>query len=313
MFLTLTDVSVLTEAEARDTFERVRWPNGPTCHRCGSVEVTKLAGDAHRVGLYKCRGCNEQFSSTTGTILEQSHLPIRTWLMAFAILCSAKKGVSALQLQRQLELGSYRTAWHMCHRIRHAMSQEPLAGLLGAGGGTVEVDETYVGGKPRHRQGLAPGPKHSRRGRGTKKTPVVALVERGGRARSWPVKSVDSATLKDAIRKHVDPSARIVTDELNVYQGIGAEFEGGHETVNHSQKEYVRGDVHTNTIEGYFGLLKRGVMGSFHHVSAKHLHRYCDEFSFRWDRRSMDDAERTAEAIKGGEGKRLRYREPVTK
>jgi len=190
MFLTLTDVSVLTEAEARDTFERVRWPNGPTCHRCGSVEVTKLAGDAHRVGLYKCRGCNEQFSSTTGTILEQSHLPIRTWLMAFAILCSAKKGVSALQLQRQLELGSYRTAWHMCHRIRHAMSQEPLAGLLGAGGGTVEVDETYVGGKPRHRQGLAPGPKHSRRGRGTKKTPVVALVERGGRARSWPVKSV---------------------------------------------------------------------------------------------------------------------------
>src|ERR1700730_13771795 len=274
MSLTLTDVSALTEAEARATFERVRWPNGPTCHRCGSVEVTKLGGQAHRVGLYKCRGCEEQFSSTTGTILEQSHLPIRTWLMAFAILCSAKKGVSALQLQRQLELGSYRTAWHLCHRIRHAMSQEPLAGLLGAGGGTVEVDETYVGGKPRHRQGLSPGPKHSRRGRGTKKTPVVALVERGGRARSWPVKSVDSATLKDAIRKHVDPSARIVTDELNVYQGIGAEFEGGHETVNHSQKEYVRGDVHTNTIEGYFGLLKRGVMGSFHHVSAKHLHRY---------------------------------------
>src|SRR3984893_9085355 len=272
MSLTLTDVSALTEAEARATFERVRWPNGPTCHRCGSVEVTKLAGDAHRVGLYKCRGCEEQFSSTTGTILEQSHLPIRTWLMAFAILCSAKKGVSALQLQRQLDLGSYRTTGNMCRRIRHAMSQEPLAGLLGAGGGTVEVDETYVGGKPRHRQGLSPGPKHSRRGRGTKKTPVVALVERGGRARSWPVKSVDSATLKDAIRKHVDPSARIVTDELNVYQGIGAEVEGGHETVNHSQKAYVRCHGHTNTIEGYFGLLKRGVMGSFHHVSTKHLH-----------------------------------------
>jgi transposase-like protein len=183
--------------------------------------------------------------------------------------------------------------------------------LLGAGGGTVEVDETYVGGKPRHRQGLSPGPKHSRRGRGTKKTPVVALVERGGRARSWPVKHIDGATLKDAIRKHVDPSARIVTDELNVYQGIGAEFEGGHETVNHSQKEYVRGDVHTNTIEGYFGLLKRGVMGSFHHVSPQHLHRYCDEFSFRWDHRYVTDAERTAEAIKGGEGKRLKYRQPI--
>jgi len=311
MSLNLTDVSALTEAEARATFERVRWPNGPTCHRCGSVEVTKLAGDAHRVGLYRCRGCEEQFSSTTGTILEQSHLPIRTWLMAFAILCSAKKGVSALQLQRQLELGSYRTAWHLCHRIRHAMSQEPLAGLLGAGGGTVEVDETYVGGKPRHRQGLHPGPKHSRRGRGTKKIPVVALVERGGRARSWPVKYVDGATLKAAIRTHVDPSARIVTDELNIYQGIGAEFEGGHQTVNHSQKEYVRGDVHTNTIEGYFGLLKRGIMGSFHHVSPQHLFRYCDEFSFRWDHRYVTDSERTADAIKGAEGKRLKYRAPL--
>jgi transposase-like protein len=308
MSLTLTDVSKLTEAEARATFERVRWPNGPVCHRCGSVEVTELAGEAHRVGLYKCRGCEEQFSSTTGTILEQSHLPIRTWLMAFAILCSAKKGVSALQLQRQLELGSYRTAWHLCHRIRHAMSQEPLVGLLGKGGGTVEVDEAYIGGKPRHPQGPPKGPKHSRRGRGTKKTPVVALVERGGRARSWPVKHVDSATLKAAIREHVDPSARIVTDELNVYQGIGAEFEGGHETVNHSEREYARGDVNTNTIEGYFALLKRGVYGSFHHVSPQHLHRYCDEFSFRWDHRKITDSDRTARAIKGGEGKRLKYR-----
>lgn len=313
MSLTLTDVSKLTEEEARDTFERIRWPNGPICHRCGSVEVTKLAGEAHRVGLYKCRGCDEQFSSTTGTILEQSHIEIRKWLMAFAILCSAKKGVSALQLRRQLELGSYRTAWHMAHRIRHAMSQEPLASLLGTGGGTVEVDEAYIGGKPRHPQGPPKGPKHSRRGRGTKKTPVVALVERGGRARSWPVKHVDSATLKDAIRKHVDPSARIMTDELNVYQGIGTEFEGGHETVNHSEREYVRGDVHSNTIEGYFALLKRGVYGSFHHVSPQHLHRYCDEFSFRWDHRKIDDDERITEAIKSAEGKRLKYRTPVRK
>ena len=149
MSLTLTDVSKLTGDEARATLERIRWPNGPVCHRCRSVEVTKLAGESHRAGLYKCRGCDEQFSSTTGTILEQSHLPIRTWLMAFAILCSAKKGVSALQLQRQLGLGSYRTAWHLCHRIRHAMSKEPVAGLLDHGGGIVEVDETYVGEKPR--------------------------------------------------------------------------------------------------------------------------------------------------------------------
>jgi transposase-like protein len=308
MSMTLNDVSKLTEDQARETFERIRWPNGPECPHCGSTIATKLQGNAHRIGLYKCNGCEGQFTATVNTILEDSHLPIRTWLMAFAILCSAKKGVSALQLQRQLELGSYRTAWHMCHRIRHAMSQEPLASLLGAGGGTVEVDETYVGGKPRHRQGLSPGPKHSRRGRGTKKTPVVALVERGGRARSWPVKYVDGATLKTAIRKYVDPSARIVTDELNIYHGIGAEFDGGHETVNHSKKEYVRGDVHTNTIEGYFGLLKRGIMGSFHHVSPQHLHRYCDEFSFRWDHRYVTDSERTTSAIKGAEGRRLSYR-----
>jgi transposase-like protein len=313
MSLNLTDVSKLTEPEARNAFERVRWPNGPTCHRCGSTEVTKLAGDAHRIGLYKCRGCEEQFSSTTGTILEQSHLPIRTWLMAFSILCSAKKGVSALQLQRQLDLGSYRTAWHLCHRIRHAMAQEPLAGLLGGGGGTVEVDEVYIGGKPRHPQGPPKGPKHSRRGRGTKKIPVVALVERDGRARSWPVKHVDSATMKTAIRQHVDPTARIVTDELNVYQGIGAEFKGGHETVNHSEREYARGDVNTNTAEGYFALIKRGVYGSFHHVSPQHLHRYCDEFSFRWDRRRISDSERTAQAIQGGEGKRLKYRKSADK
>lgn len=268
--LTLNQVSALSEDKARETLERILWPNGPVCPHCRTVEnLTRLQGKAHRTGVFQCNNCHDQFSVTVGTIFEDSHIPLRKWLMAFALLCSAKKGISALQIQRELELGSYRTAWHLCHRIRHAMSKEPLAGLLR---GTVEVDETYVGGKPRHRQGLSPGPKHSRRGRGTKKTPVVALVERGGRARSWPVKSVDSATLKDAIRKHVDPSARIVTDELNVYQGIGAEFEGGHETVNHSQKEYVRGDVHTNTIEGYFGLLKRGVMGSFHHVSTKHLH-----------------------------------------
>src|SRR5215471_5687140 len=163
MSLTLTDVSKLTEEEARETFERIRWPNGPVCPHCGSIEAIRLEWKPetwkpetelktgkrrpHRIGLHKCGGCGEQFSSTTGTILEKSHLPIRTWLMAFAALCSAKKGVSALQLQRQLGLGSYRTAWHLCHRIRHAMSREPLAGLLGQGGGTVEVDEAYIGGK----------------------------------------------------------------------------------------------------------------------------------------------------------------------
>jgi len=300
MSLTLTAVSKLTEVQARATFERIRWPDGPVCPHCGSVEATKLEGQAHRAGLYKCRGCTEQFTATVNTILEDSHLPIRTWLMAFAVLCSAKKGVSALQLQRQLDLGSYRTAWHLCHRIRHAMSKEPLAGLLK---GTVEVDETYVGGKPRKGTG-----KH-KKGRGTKKTPVVALVERGGRVRAHKISGVGN-NLKEAIRQNVDRSSRIMTDELMAYRGIGKEF-AGHDVVKHSDGEYVRDDASTNTVESYFALLKRGIVGSFHHVSKQHLNRYCDEFSFRWNHRQISDSERTVEAIKSSEGKRLRYRDPI--
>jgi len=243
MSLTLADVSKLTEDQARETFERIRWPDGATCHRCcGSVEVTKLEGKAHRVGLYKCRGCEEQFSSTTGTILEQSHLPIRTWLMAFAILCSSKKVVSALQLQRQLGLGSYRSAWHMAHRIRHAMSKEPLAGLLS---GTVEVDETYIGGKPRQKHGL-PKPK---KGRGTKKVAVVALVERGGHARAHKVERVDAKTLGKAIRENVDRRSTLMTDRFGSYAEIGSTFLGGHYTVDHGKGEYVRGAASTNEVE----------------------------------------------------------------
>src|SRR3990170_6299081 len=179
MTMNLNQVSKLTEKQAREVFELIRWPNGPFCPHCGSVEALKLKGRTVRPGLYKCQGCKEQFTATVNTIMEDSHLPIRTWLMAFAILCSSKKGVSALQLQRQLGLGSYRTAWHLCHRIRHAMSQEPLAGLLGKNQGIVAVDETYVGGK--RRKGTPGEPAY---GRATKKTPVVALVERDGRVRA---------------------------------------------------------------------------------------------------------------------------------
>lgn len=306
MSLTLTDVSKLTEDQARETFERIRWPDGPVCPHCGSVEATKLEGKSTRPGLYKCRACEGQFTATVNTIMEDSHLPIRTWLMAFAILCSSKKGVSALQLQRQLDLGSYRSAWHMAHRIRHAMSKEPLAGLLR---GTVEVDETYVGGKPRKEHGA---PK-AKRGRGTKKTPVVALVERSGRVRAHKIERVNAKTLKSAIRENVDRSSTIMTDEWKAYHGIGKEFDGGHHAVNHGKGEYVRGDASTNEAESYFALLKRGIVGSFHHVSKQHLDRYCDEFSFRWNHRKTSDSERAAEAIKGAEGKRLMYSDPIGK
>jgi len=309
--MNLSEISRLTEEQAREYFETIRWPGGPVCPHCGSVDNTKLKGKVHRVGLYDCRGCHAQFTSTMNTILEDSHLPIRTWLMAFDILCSAKKGISALQLQRQLGLGSYRTAWHLCHRIRHAMDREPLKGLLGTGGGTVEADETWVGGKPRKRAG-----RHERLGTFERKpvptkTRVVGLVERGGRARARVVPDLTAPTLKAAVRAHVDPSARLMTDENHAYSGLGSEFAGGHETVNHSAGEYARGDATTNTVEGFFGLFKRGVTGSFHHISERHMDRYLNEFSFRWDLRKVSDGERTVEAIKASEGKRLMYRQPV--
>lgn len=312
--MNLSEISRLSEDQAREYFEKIRWPNGPICPHCGSVESTKLKGKAHRVGLYKCHGCDEQFTATVKTILEDSHLPIRTWLMTFSILCSAKKGVSALQLQRQLGLGSYRTAWHLCHRIRHAMDRDPLKGLLGANGGTVETDETYVGGKPRKRAGMRKDGSDNRgprRGRGTMKTPVVALVERGGRARAHVVPDVTAPTLKATIRSHVDPSARLMTDEMQSYVGLGKEFAGGHEVVRHSAGEYARGDASTNQVEAFFGLFKRGVMGSFHHISKKHMNKYLNEFSFRWDLRQVTDGERTEEAIRASEGKRLMYKQPI--
>ncbi len=258
---------------------------------------------------------SSQFTATVDTILKDSHLPIRTWLMAFAILCSSKKGVSALQLQRQLGLGSYRTAWHLCHRIRHAMDREPMKGLLGVGAGTVEVDETYVGGKPRKpTTARIPGVRRRAHvGRGTLKTPVVALVERGGRVRAHVIPDVTAPTLKATVRAHVDPSARLMTDELRSYAGLSREFAGGHEVVNHSAGEYARGDATTNTVEAFFGLFKRGVMGSFHHISKQHMDRYLKEFSFRWDLRKVSDGERTVEAIRSSEGKRLMYRNPIAK
>lgn len=308
--MNLLEISRLSEDQAREYFEKIRWPNRRVCPHCGSAESAKLAGDAHRAGLYKCSGCKGQFTATIKTILEDSHLPIRTWLMAFSILCSAKKGVSALQLQRQLGLGSYKSAWHLAHRIRHAMAREPLKGLLGEGGGIVEADEMFVGGKPRKPVGRHVPGTH----RGSKprtKTPVVGLVERGGRVRARVIPDVKASTLKAAVRAHVDPSARLMTDENKAYAGLGSEFVGGHETVNHAAGEYARGDTTTNTVEGFFGLFKRGVTGSFHHISEKHMDRYLDEFSFRWDLRKVSDGERTVEAIKAAEGKRLMYRVPV--
>ena len=304
------DVGRLTEDEARSILEAIRWPDGPTCPHCGVKTVTRLSNsEKYRDGLFQCNGCRGQFSVILGTVMEGSHITLRQWVQAFHSMCSHKKGVSALQLQRNLGLHTYHSAWHLAHRIRLAMKCDPLASKLG---GTVEVDESYVGGKPRKGKRDQSGDLIvNKRGRGTKKVPVIALVERGGRIRTRVVEHVNASNLKAAIRENVNKTAAIQTDELASYHGIGQEFEGGHQTVNHSEGEYARDDVNTNSAESFFALLKRGVHGTFHHVSKTHLHRYCDEFSFRWDERKVTDGERTVEAIKGAEGKRLAYRGSV--
>ncbi|MDO8684159.1 MAG: IS1595 family transposase [Armatimonadota bacterium] len=301
------DVARLTEDEARERLEAIRWPDGPICPQCSSREITRIEGKAEDVrdGLLQCRKCRTQFTVTVGTVMQGSHITLRQWVQAFHLMCSSKKGISALQLQRNLGLGSYRSAWHLSHRIRLAMQADPMAAMLA---GTVEVDETYIGGKPRKGNPGGVEKSKSKRGRGTKKTPVLLLVQRGGNAFSKPIENVNGKTLKGAIKEMVDKNSRIVTDEWTAYNGISKHFAGGHHTVNHGAGEYARGDISTNTAESYFALLKRGVNGVFHHISKQHLHRYCGEFDFRWNYRGVTDGERTVEAVKGMVGKRLVYR-----
>ncbi len=303
--MSILAVSRMTEDEARAYLEGIRWPDDPFCPHCGSRQVTRLRGEAHRDGTIQCNTCREQFTVTVGSVMESSHIPLQKWVLAFHLLCSSKKGFSALQLQRELALGSYRTAWHMMHRIREAMSG-PLEQALK---GTVEMDETYVGGKPRPGDG-----KVHKRGRGTSKTPVVAVVERDGKSQSEPVAQVNTKTLKAIATANVEPAASLITDGLSSYRGVGRRF-SVHQTVDHGDGEYVRYEdgfaIHTNTVESYFSLLKRGHYGVYHYLSAQHLARYCNEFSFRWDHRKVTDDARRVAAITGAAGKRLMYKELV--
>lgn len=288
-----------TDDAARAYLEAVRWPNGPVCPHCGAVSkrVTKLEGEAHRTGLYQCNECHGQFTVTLGTIFEDSKIPLRKWLVAWYMLCTSKKGVAALQMQRMLELGSYRTAWFMMHRIRYALRDPVFKNKLGGGGGIAEADETYIGGRVR---GMGRAYKGN-------KTPVVALVERGGQVRSRAVRKVTGKTLKRFLDEHLDPSAHLITDDLPGYRKPGQRF-ASHRSVNHSAGEYARGDAHTNTVEGYFSLLKRGVNGVFHHVGAQYMDQYLAEFDFRYNSRRMTDGERTVAGLKKIAGKRLMLR-----
>jgi transposase-like protein len=312
------------EGKAVEFMEAQRWGDRPFCPHCGVVGESAQIGDRetgerNRRFLWLCRACKRQFTVRIGTVFEDSRIPLRHWCYAFWKACSSKKGVSALQIKRETGL-SYKSALFMMHRIRYAMADEAPR-PLGEGGGTVEVDEAYLGGKPRRaNENLAgwralkpgqPGPARPRstRGRGTDKEMVMAMVERGGEIRPFHMPKVSAPTLKDVVRNHVHSSARIVTDELSAYRGLDKEFEGGHETVTHSVGEYVRGDVYTNTCEGFFSLLKRGMHGTFHSVSVKHLHRYLSEFQFRYNARKVDDGERVVRAIQKADGKRLMYRD----
>jgi transposase-like protein len=291
------------ENAARLLLEDMRWHGQPACPHCGGADPYKLrsaAGSSTRPGVWKCRACRKQFTVTVGTIFEDSHIPLSKWLLAIHLICASKKGMSAHQLHRMLGM-TYKSAWFMAHRLRYAMSQEPLASKLS---GTVEMDETYVGGKRRNRTGRpAFGDEQ--------KTAVVALVERDGRARAFPMPRVTSKNIKQAISENIDlQQSHLMTDDSNLYAGYRAGVMP-HDTVNHSKGEYVRGNAHTNTVEGFFSLLKRGIYGVYHHVGKGHLHRYCDEFSFRYSARALDDGERSALMVAGAEGKRLTYRQPA--
>ena len=296
----LLELARLDEDEARAMIESIRWPRGPECAHCASSNTVRLEGNATRAGVLKCRECGKQFTVTVNTIMYRSKIPMTKWLVAFHLMCSSKKGISALQLQRELGLGSYQTAWHMAHRVRYAMNSGGLAAPLK---GDVEVDETNIGRKPRKGS-----PKKSIRGRSTKRQPVMALVERNGMARTRVVPNVSGATLSMVIREAVDRDSRIIIDEWSGYRGVGRHFTGGHETVTHSTGEYVRGDAYTNTAESFFALLKRGIVGAFHSISKKHHWRYPDEFEFRWNHRKISDHERMRAAISQSGGKRLTYK-----
>lgn len=293
-------VQMMTDEEARRYFEELRWPKGAVCAHCESRKVARVAGGAARAGLYRCNQCGKQFTVTVGTIFEGSHISLGIWFRAFHAVCSSKKGISALQLSRMLGV-TYKSAWFMAHRIRLVLKGEPFKKMLK---GTVEVDETYIGGKPRYKSHTLGRRPFSESGRST----VVALVQRGGKTRSHRFDSVSGGSLKDEIRKNVARTATIMTDDFKPYRGIGKEYQGGHQVVAHSRREYVRGRVHTNSAESFFALLKRGVMGTFHHVSKQHLNRYLDEFTFRWNTRKISDGERFETALSLVAGKRLRYK-----
>lgn len=293
------------EPHAVEFLESMRgWAEHPACPHCASDDVYKMqdrkTGERNKRYMWRCRGCGKQYSVRAGTVMEDSRIALRHWVLAFWRVCSSKKGISALELRRQTGI-THKSALFLLHRIRWALASdnpEPLGG----DGKTIEADETWVGGKPRN-------PKRGNQGT-TDKQIVFAVVERGGGVRMRPIGRVSHKEVGAALREMTSPRSRLMTDESNVYKKLGKEYDGGHESVSHRAREYVRGDAFSNTVECVFSLLKRGLHGIFHSVSKRHLHRYLAEFEFRWDTRTDRDSERLRIALRRAEGKRLMYRAP---
>jgi transposase-like protein len=310
----LTAPQFKSEEAARQHLEAIRWPTGPVCPHCGVVGghyaltgTGGAKGTKARPGLYKCHEyrCRKQFSVTVGTVFERSKIPLSKWLMAVHLMCASKKGISAKQIERMFGI-QYRSAWFMCHRIREAMKPGGSA-LMGSGGGMVEVDETFIGNK------RSVKPKGQKKGRGYfHKYKVLSLVDRkAGRARSIVLDNVSAKCIAPILRANIAKEATLMTDEAFYYTKIGREF-AGHETVNHFAGEYGRGIAHTNTIEGFFSVFKRGMKGIYQHCGEQHLHRYLNEFDYRYNHRSANgfsDSQRAAMVLARIGGKRLMYRD----
>jgi transposase-like protein len=289
---------------AREHLEKLLWPQGPVCPRCGITDdrITKLQGASTRPGVYKCKDCRKPFSVTVGTVMERSHIPLSKWVLAAQLMASSKKSMSAHQLHRMLGT-NYETAWFLFHRLREAANDIDRSSPIGGENKVVEADESYIGGKARNKAFGDPPKKYA----------VFTLVERGGKSRSSHVADVTGKTLRDAIGTRASRKSYLMTDEALVYERLGREF-AGHGTVNHSAEEYVRtgGFHHTNTVEGFFALVKRAIYGQFQSVSEAHLHRYLAEADFKFNHREAlgYDAGRAAALLRGAKGKRLLYRQP---
>lgn len=289
------------EEAARKWLEARVWPNGPVCPHCKAENrATLMKGKSHRPGLYQCNACREPFTVTVGTLYERSKVPLHTWLAVTHLMMSSKKGMSALQISRMIDK-PYKTVWFLCHRIRESLKGSDLA-PMGGPNSPVEADETFVGGKAKNRAFKEPAPKKA----------VLSLVDREkGEVRSFHIPNVTAKTLRPIVAKNIAKASVLMTDEATVYSGIGKAFEA-HHTVNHSANEYARlgSYIHINTAENFFSIVKRGIIGSYHHVSEAHLHRYMVEFDYKYNTRKMRDFDRLTASIPGIVGKRLMYRRP---